>query len=221
MSNLTNLQTTALRVGRTVTALDVTSLGAGSREVAISVESDTVLVSVYVETTTGDLDVDVYTSAGTEGVPGAELNIISFPTLTAPTTELVLKKAALSMGYIRVVSNYTGACRFVVKVRGIATGEASVRLLGQNEARNYATIVTNSAALLIPSALSDRVGIALHNTDTVKVVYIGFTLGSTTVADGWEVGPGEKIGLDVAAGVEIYATTAAGSSTVKILEAGS
>lgn len=209
----------ALSMGKSLTVANSSPVTGGVEERRFSVESDTVLISVYAAAVSGTVDVKVYTQAGDDDTQSTE--VISFPTINAPTTELLLKKAAVVMQYIRVVITYTGACTYTVKAKALSTGETSVRLLGQNAATAYATTIGTSATLLIPASISDRVGIALHNTSTVDLVYIGFNSTECTSVNAWEISPGEKLGLDVASGVDVYARAAAGSIKIKIMEAGS
>lgn len=217
MSSLTSLSSTALATGKSVTVFDEAPTAAGSLSRQFAVESESVLVSLWVSSTVGDVNVVVATKAGSNDTESVD--VITFPTISAPTTDLLLKKAAIVMGYVTVTVTFSGACDFVVKARGISVGEASVKLLGQNAAINYTTNVTNVTAPIIPAALADRAGIALHNTSTTQIVYMGFHTPLTD-AD-WEIAPGEKLGLDVAAGVAVYGLVGAGTVVVKVLEMGS
>ena len=205
-----------LDLGKEIQVMDVTDTVAGSKTAKFAVDAESVLISLYVGSISGDLDVTVYTV----GKDGEEVAVITFPTISSPTTELFLKKAASVLQRIRVVVTYTGACEFNIRARGVSAEAASVKILGQNAGKNYATTITTTPALLIPISLVDRVGIAIHNTSATKTIYMGFTALSTTVTDGWEIAPGEKLGLDIASGVEVYCMVTSGSVTAKILEAG-
>lgn len=209
----------ALSMGKTLQVANSTQTSGGVEIRKFAVESDTVLISVWAAAVSGTVDVKVYTQAGDDDAQATE--VINFPTILAPTTELLLKKAAVVMQYVRVEITYTGACTYTIKAKALSTGETSVRLLGQNAATAYATSIGTSATLLIPASITDRVGIALHNTSTIDLVYIGFTPAECTSVNAWEVSPGEKLGLDVASGVDVYARSAAGTIKIKILEAGS
>lgn len=219
MSASTNLAATSLAPGRTVTVFDEAPIAAGTVTRSFAIQSDSVLFAVYVGAVAGTVDISVATA---DGDGGPTTNVITFPTITSPSSELQLRKAAAVMGYIVVTVTYSGACDFTIKARGVvSSSEASVKILGQSSARNYHVEVTDTPSLLIPAALIDRSGLAIHNTDATRIVYMGFTLASTTTVDGWEIAPGEKLGLDVASGVDIYGFVLTGTTALKILEAGS
>lgn len=210
-----------LHQGQSAQIISETVSGSGTLTKRFSIDSDSVLISLAVTATSGTIDVAVYTSASDTGPLAQELLVISFPTILAPTSALIIKKAAAIMGYIRVVVTHSGAATLEVKARGMATGESSVRILGQNAATAYATTIGIAPTLLIPASISDRVGIAIHNTSTLDIVYMGFTSAECLSIDAWEISPGEKLGLDIASGVDVYTRAAAGSIKVKLLEAGS
>lgn len=204
--------------GKTCTVLDLASTGgAGSQTVQASIESDSVLVSLYADVVSGTLDVTVYTL--TE--EGKETDIITFPTLSAPTGELVIKKAAVTMSRIKVVATYTGDSTFEVRARGIGIGETSVKVAGAEEAKaSQKDIVTGSPQILIASSLTDRGGMVIKNYTGGTVLYVGFSPGETTLSAGYPIGSFESLGLDVASGVTVYALADTGTIDVRLLESG-
>lgn len=199
----------------TCTLIDESTSGAGTTEVQASIEGDSVVISLFAEVVSGTLDVTVYTL--TE--EGKELEIISFPQLTAPTSELLLKKAALAMSRIRVEAIYTGSATYEVRAKPISAGETSVRLLGASEGSASQTTVPDSVTVLIPAALTDRSGLIIKNFSQNKTIYLGFTSGEATYANGYPIGPGESMGMDLAAGVALYAIADTPSADVRIMEA--
>lgn len=215
---LTNILDIPLKPGQTVTVFDTIQAVAGTASVRFAIQAETILVSEWVDATSGSVDVVVTTqhSDNTEST-----SVITFPTINAPTTEIVLRKAAAVMQYITITATWTAACQFTVKARGVSSGLASVTILGSNVAKNYITTMTPTPTLIIPVALDGREGIALHNTAASQKVYMSFTLANCNPTVGWEIGPGEKLGLDIAGGVTLYGMVVAGSEVVKVLEAGS
>lgn len=205
-------------LGKTVTIIDEISTGGspGQQEIHASVESDSVLVSLFAEVVSGTLDVSVYTL--TE--EGKETEVISFPQLTAPTSELLLKKAAVVMSRIKVVATYTGNSTFEVRARGINAGETSVKVLGASDGRASQITIATTPTLIIPVSLSDRAGLVIKNFSTSKTIYLGFTAGEATASNGYPLGPGEAMAMDVAAGVTLYAVSDSPSTDLRILEAG-
>jgi hypothetical protein len=199
----------------TCTLIDEATSGAGTTEVQASIEGDSVVVSLFAEVVTGTLDVTVYTL--TED--GKELEIISFPQLSAPTSELLLKKAALAMSRIRVEATYTGQATYEVRAKPISAGETSVRLLGASEGKASQITIPSTATVLIPASLTDRSGLIVKNFDNSKTIYLGYTLAETTTGNGYPLGPQESMGMDIAAGVTIYAISDSPSADVRIMEA--
>lgn len=207
-----------LQAGQTRIVLDLEETDAGTKTEKFVIEADSILVSLFASTV--DAELDVVVSTYTES--GKEVDIITFPQLTASTTNLVIRKAAATMSNIIVRATYTGAATFEVRARGIGTGEASVRILAANEAKASQTDVGTSAQLLVGAALNDRAGLVVKNNNETagQKLYLGFTLAEATAATGYPLGPLEALGIDVAAGQEVYAI---GTTTidVRILEASS
>lgn len=83
--------------------------------------------------------------------------------------------------------------------------------------------VTDVAAPIPATALTNRATISILNTDTTEILYIG---NATVTADnvvgttsGDEVGPGNKFAIDLAASVVLYGIAPAGKTIrVKVLE---
>lgn len=189
---------------------------AGSKTESIGIDSDSVLVSLFVTSITGTIDVTVYTEVDT----GQESEIISFPQINSSTANLLIRKAALSMDRVRVEAVYTGACEYSVRVRGIGAGEASVKIQGQSNASASQSNVETSAQVVIPSTLDDRVGLVLKNNSASGILYIGFTLAEATLGNAYPLAPGESLGMDLAAGQAIYGLSSSGTIDVRILQAG-
>lgn len=202
--------------GKEFKLIDQTATQAGSVTESIGIDSDSVLVSLFVEQISGDLDVIVYTEVDTD----QEVELFRFPTISAVTGSLLIRKAALSMDRVKIVCTYTAGCKFSVRVRGIGAGEASVRIEGQTNAQASQASISTSAGVIIPSDLDDRVGLVLKNNSTSGILYIGFTLGEATSGNGYPISPGESLGMDLAAGQSIYGLSSAGTIDVRILQAG-
>jgi len=207
----------AIVQGKTCTLIDTCVTAAGSQTKEFTVEADNALFSLYVESVAGDLDVVVYTLTD----EGKETDITTFPTISAPTTELLIKKSAVTMSRIRVEATYTGAACFEVRARGIGTGETSVRILGSNNARVEQYTITTTPTLLIPVSIMDRQSINLRNYTTgSEVLYLGFSLADTTTAKGYPLLPGESIGIDLQEGGALYVVADTGTIDVRLIEMG-
>lgn len=193
-----------------------TVAGVTSREG--SVQSDSILVTVFVNSiTSGSLSVSVNTLTDN----GKELNIITFPSVSAPSTELLLKKSAVTMQRFVVNVTYTGVCDYEVYVRAISgAGEASVKIVGASNLNTSSISINTTPQVLIPSALTDRNGLTLKNWIGGGVLYVADSIPKLSTTDCWPVSLGEVWSLDVAAGTEIYAVASAGTIDVRIAESG-
>lgn len=206
----------AVTAGHTITLLDLVATTAGVSVKETTVESDNVLVSLFVEATAGDLDVVVETL--TE--EGKATNVIVFPTVSAPTTNLLIRKSAITMSRIKVTATYSDSCTFEVRARGIGTGETSVRILGVGDWDTEAATVGTTAAVLIPAALDDRNGLAIRNHDATEDIYIAPTLAKATIAEGWPILAGESLQIDLVGGAEVYAIGTGAGIDIRIIQAG-
>jgi len=205
----------SLQRGKERLVLKQAPIAAGAETVSLGIDADSVIVSLYVLTVSGTLDVKVRTIGG-----DGSLEVISFPTISSPTTDLVIKKAAVILDRIEVTATYSAACDYEVRVRGISTGETSVKILGASSATATKQTVTTTAGLLIPAAFTDRAGLIVKNYSSSSVLFIGFTLAEAVATDGYPIGAGESLGIDVAAGQEIYAVASSGTIDTRIMEAG-
>ncbi len=222
---------TPLDVGKEVSVTSGVRTGTGTSEYRLSCDATAILVSLYVKSTSGDVDVSVDTSGTLEGpqaeTAGARSQIIKFDTVSAPTTELLLRKSAVSLRKIRVVVTHSDDCEIEVRVRGIEMGEVSTKILGAGAASaGSVSIPDGVATLLIPSALTDRAGIVAKHwgegdgkTNGVYL-YIGFTAAEATPALGYPLGFQEALAMDLAAGVDVYVYSDGEVTDVRILEAG-
>jgi hypothetical protein len=200
--------------GKTETIISRAASSAGTITEYFHIESDSVLVSLFADVVSGTLDVAVFTL--TE--EGKEIGIINFPSLSAPTSELLLKKAAAAMSRIKVVATYSGATTFEVRARSIGAGESSVKILGASQAKASQLTVGTTPTLLFPVSLTDRAGMIVKNNGTSAILYIGYTVAEATTGNGYPVGPGESIGIDVGSGATIYGRSSTGTIDVRLME---
>lgn len=192
--------------------------GAGSRSQEISIMSDTALVSLYVNSiSSGSLTVSVYTLTDV----GKEVLLFSFPVLVAGTTNLLLRRASVTMSRVRVQATYTGACDYEVYLRAISGGLSDARILGAGTFQVSQKDVTIVPSLIVPAALTDRAGMVLKNWSTSGDLYIAETAAKATTLLGWPLAARDALAMDIAAGVEIWAVSSAGTVDLRISEAGS
>ena len=193
------------------------TVGAGTASKEGSIQSDSLLVTVWVDSiTSGNLVVTVSTLTDN----GKEVNIITFPTLSAPTTSLLLKKSGVSMQRFKVTATYSGVCEYEVYVRAIeGAGESSVKIIGSAALETSATTVTTVPGVLVPAALVDRNGLSILNYGGGGTLFISESLAKLTT-QAWPVQAGGGWSLDIQAGVTIYAVSSSGSLDVRIAQSG-
>lgn len=199
------------RIVREVT----TGNGTTSREG--STITDSILVTLFVDSvTTGDLTVTVTTLTDN----GKELGVITFPTVSSPSTELLLKKSAVIMQRFRVQATYTGVCEYEIYVRAIeGAGESSVRVLGPANLETSQVDVPPTPVALIPAALTDRNGVIILNNSTTDTLYVSESSAKLT-GQAWPIRPGGTWSLDIASGVALMAESDGGMIDVRIAQAG-
>lgn len=191
---------------------------AGSTSVEGSIRGDSLLATLWVNSvTSGDLTVSVYTLTDT----GKEVLLFSFPTISAPTSFLLLKKSGVSLQRFRVQADYSGTCDYEIYIRAIeGSGESSSRILGSSNWRVSQADVTTTPGLLIPAALTDRNGVLLKNWSGSATIYVAETLLKATTSEGYPLAPKDALAMDIAAGAAVYAVTDAGTGDVRIAESG-
>lgn len=205
-----------LDLGETGLVQKETVTTSGSKTVDFSIQSDDVLVSLYASVVSGTLDVEVYTV----GEEGEEKLLFSFPQLTAPTTELLLKKSAATLSHIRVKTTWSATCTFSIRAKAISAGESSVKIVGAGDWSVEQTTVTTAAAILIASDLTDRSGLVIKNYAGGGVLFVAESLAKATTAIAYPLALGESLAMDLAAGQEIYAVSSSGSIDVRIAQGG-
>lgn len=198
---------------------DITATEAGvSRKLGV-IESDSLLATLWVTSidVSATLDIDIYTQTDA----GKRVKLFSFPQLTGPSTDLLLRKSGVSMQEFEVVATYTGPVQFEMYIRAITgSGESNTRILGAGNWRVSQETVTTSAAVLIPASLTDRNGLLVKNWDATNTVFIAESLASATIGTGYPLAPRDALAVDLAAGSEVYAVTNAGTADIRIVEVG-
>ena len=206
-----------LQTGKTLLVLSESPASAGTQTRIFTLDSDTFQTSLFVSSISGQLDVTIYTLTQ----EGREKEVITYSSITAPTTELSLKKAATAMGVVKVVAVYTGACAFELRAKGLSSGETSAKIQSANVARATKVIVPNAGKILLAASLSDRKGIIVRNWSSTVTVYLGFTQAEANFANGYPLKPQEALSIDLGAGAFLYADIQnAGTADVRIIEAG-
>lgn len=192
---------------------------AGTTAKEISVQSDTVLVTLWVQSVAADLTVNVW--AFTDDARTRKVLLFSFPVISAPSVNLLLRRASITTSRVFVEAVYTGACDYEIHIRAVEAGLSDSRILGANGLRMSQVDVTSAVpVLLVPVSLVDRAGIVFKNWSSSGTIYVGASTLQATTALGYPLGPKDAVAMDVAAGVTIYGRADAGTVDVRVAEAG-
>jgi len=204
-----------LNQGLEATVLDEKPQQAGQVSRLIAIRSDAVLVSLFAASVSGTLDVNVY--AGTDG---KEALLFSFPQLSAATSNLLLRRSSITPSTIRIEVIYSNAAEYTIMAKAVSAGSSDTKILGADSFRVSKSTVNTTAAVLIPAALTDRSGLVIKNWSTTQTVYLGESAGTAVAAVGYPLAPRDALAMDVAAGVEVYASSDVNGADVRIAESG-
>ena len=205
-----------VQVGVTSSVFREINKAVGVYEKVVILGGDSCLISLYAGTIGGSLSVTVSTAVEVD----KEFPIITFPVLTSSTSDLILKKASITMGLAIIrVEILGGPADFDIDIRALATADGSTRILGAASATATARVVTSTASLLIPATNKDRNGLTIKNHAGGGILYVGFTPSEATTANGYPVYQGADFAADLAAGQAIYAVSSGPSLDIRLAEA--
>lgn len=205
-----------LKTGLQDVVLQESPVAAGVITKDISIQSDAALFLLWVSATAGDITVEVYGILA----DGKEAFVLSFPKVNTPTLEFLQKRTGTVPTRLRVKVTHTGACSFELSARAVSTGSSDTRILGGASLQISKKTVTSVPSLLVPASLVDRAALAIKNWSSSGTIYIGETIGKANQNNGWPIGPKDALGLDIQAGVELYATAVDGPCDIRIIESG-
>jgi hypothetical protein len=209
-----------IQVGVTCSLIDGTCAAGETinKEFILNEGTESVLMSLFAEEVNDTLDVTVYTL--TEA--GKEVEVISFPQLVAPTTDLLLRRAATGMQRFRVEATCGagGTATFEVRAKGLTAGELSVNIQGADDWNVLNATVTTTRGVLIAASLTDRNGLLIRNANFTGTEILRVAESEAKLISGvWaSVLPGESIQPDLQAGNEVWAESSSGSIRVEIVE---
>jgi hypothetical protein len=183
----------------------------------ISIQSDAALFLLWVNSTAGDITVEIY---GILDSDNREVLLATLPKVNAPSTEILQKRTGTAPTRLRVKVTHTGACDFELSARAVSTGSSDTRILGGATLKVSKKTVNSVASLLVPASLVDRTAIAIKNWSSSGTIYIGETVAKANQNNGWPIGPKDALGLDIQAGVELYAIAVDGPCDIRIIESG-
>ena len=207
-----------INLGEVCPVLNECPTEASSISKCITVQSDGVLLSLFVQELTGTLDVNIYTLTRA----GEEKLIDSFPQITAPTTELLLRKQIEVHDQIRVEVITSDAAKYDIRAKGVSAGVSSVTIQGASDWEVSNSTIPNVPTLIIPSDLDDRNGLLLRNANFAGTEILRVAESEAKLLAGIyaSVLPGESIQPDLRAGSEIWGESSGVDIRVEIVEIG-
>lgn len=209
----------AINPGRAEQVVRETTTGSGTTVRDGSILADSLLISVWIPSiTSGDLTVTVYNLTDS----GDEVELMTFPTISGPTTDIYLRKLKLSSPNYRVRAVYTGVCNYEIQAKAITgPGETSVIITGSDSWSVGQVTIGTVPQLLIPAAIQDRRGFIIRNFSTSgQVIYIAESLAKASAGTGFPVPAGEVFAVDVASGAEVYAISSGSGADIRYAQAG-
>lgn len=206
-----------LNTGTQERYISETTLGAGSTVREGSVKTDSILVSLWVtQVTSGTITVTVTTLTD----ENKEATIITFPGVTAGTTNLLLRKAAVTLQRFKITATYDDVCTYEVYVRSVeGAGAANATISGSTSFSTQKNLVPSTPTILIPFSLEDRNGMSILNTSPTTIMWISEDTTKLPL-QAYPIYPGQSFALDVSAGVVIYAVADSGTIDIRIAQAG-
>jgi hypothetical protein len=172
---------------------------------------------LWVNSTAGDITVEIF---GILDSDNREVLLATFPKVNAPSTEILQKRTGTAPTRLRVKVTHTAACNFELSARAVSTGSSDTRILGGATLKVSKKTVNSVASLLVPASLVDRTAIAIKNWSSSGTIYVGESVAKANVNNGWPIGPKDALGLDIQAGVELYAIAVDGPCDIRIIESG-
>lgn len=194
-----------------------TTVGSGVTVREGSTLTDAILVGLWVDSvSSGDLNV-VLTTLTQDGEEDA---VITFPAVSAGTTNLLLRKSATILQRFKIIATYTGICQYKVYVRAISgSGESSTRIIGSASLTTDQVSINTTPSVLIASSLEDRTGLVIKNWSVGGNLFVSEDI-SKLPARGYPLAPKDALALDIAAGVTIYAVSDSGTLDIRFGQAG-
>lgn len=195
---------------------------AGVQTAVVTTEADTILISLYAASVSGTLDVKVFNIVGpaqTGGQPRRAL-AFAFPSLSATTTDLLLRRGAVTTEQVEIEVTYSAACSFEIWARAIYSGTTDTKILGASSLRVSQIDVTTTPVILIPASLNDRAGIVIKNWSTGADLYVGESAAKADPLVGYPLAARDGLAIDLAAGQVIWGVASTGTVDVRLGESG-
>lgn len=213
-----------LHPGTQRTILEVAPTAASSHEVWFENQADSILLTLFVNSSAGDVEVKLYsvTQGGPAQSPIHELEILTFPVVSGPTTTLLVEVASVTTARLKLVATTTDAADFEVQARAINGGASDVRVVTAGSIEMDKKIINSGPGqVVVAAALTESVGFLIKNwSSNGAIVYIAETQAKATTGLGFPLAPGDSFDVSVKAGQTYYATATVDGADLRIVKGG-
>lgn len=188
----------------------------GKKNGAIVTEGDTILTALFVEELVGELDVKCYAITR----PGHRVLLYSYPTITAPTPELLLKSTPLTTVNVLVETVWTGQAKFELYGRAVDGGTTEAKIITSDFILTDQQTVNTTPTTLVAASLEDGIAFEVTNwSSNGAVLYISTDIAKTTEAEGYPIPAGASRSISVKAGQTWYVVSSKNGADLRIMEA--
>lgn len=222
-SNSTARAPSTIHPGSQYVLLRETPTAASTFDVVFVNQADAVLLTLFVNSTAGDVDVKLYniTQGGpADSQPPQESQVLSFPTVNAPTATLLVQVAPVTTSRLRLKVTTTGAADFEVQARAINGGASNTRVISSSSIRtDQKTINTGAPQEIIPASLTDQIGFMIRNWSANGAnIFWSTDVSKATPAQGWPLSPGDVSSISVRGGQAVYASSDVDGADLRLVE---
>lgn len=157
--------------------IDGAYTGGGTIERLYVSVSGGVAIGAFIRSITGTVNIKCYTAG--KGDREEELEIITFPTISSPTTEIMLRHSPKALSFIRLVVTYSGDVDLLITAQNITAMHAmeNVRMELQN-APDSSCVLTYADAGTLDERITAMTYTAASVPATTLVKTITYTLSS-------------------------------------------
>lgn len=205
----------AVEAGRSILAIKETKSSAGVTVKRVAVAAEGALISLFVNSIMGSLNIAVYTLTS----DNRRQKLFDFPQINAATPELVIKTISPTLSLLEFECTYNGACDYELHVRGISSGQVSTKILAPGSLSAKRVLHGTLPAVLIPATSENRSSVLIKNLSN-GILYLGGSAEEATIATGFPVAAGESIVIDIAGGQAVYAIGTVVGMDIRYMEAG-
>lgn len=223
MSNSSVKIPSTLHPGSQYVMLRESPAAAATFDVVFTNQADAVLLTLFVNSTDGDVDVRLFNI--TQGGPAdpkaaQESQVLSFPTVSAPTTTLLIQVAPVTTSRVRLKVTTTAAADFEIQARAINGGASNTRVISSSSIRTDQKVVnTGPAQEIISPTLTDQIGFMIRNWSSNGAnIYWSTDPLKAVPSLGWPLSPGDVSSISVRGGQAIYASSDIDGADLRLVE---